>query len=53
MSADERQGRIVQAVHGRQETRPDPDFEIGLSESLKSSYGSAGAGRALRAIRHR
>ena len=41
MSPDERQGRIVRAVHGRQETRPDPEFEIGLSESLKSTYGSA------------
>jgi hypothetical protein len=34
MSADGRTGRIVPAVHGRQETRPDPEFEIGLSESL-------------------
>jgi acetyltransferase-like isoleucine patch superfamily enzyme len=42
MSSEERRARIVRAVHGRQETRPDPDFEIGLSESLKASYGTAG-----------
>ena len=40
MSAEERQGRIVRAVHGREETRPDPEFEIGLSDSLKLSYPS-------------
>jgi acetyltransferase-like isoleucine patch superfamily enzyme len=42
MSADGRQRRIVPSVHGRQDVRPDPDFEIGLSESLKASYGAAG-----------
>lgn len=42
MSTDGRKGRIVRSVHGRQEVRPDPDFEIGLSESLKSSYGPGG-----------
>jgi acetyltransferase-like isoleucine patch superfamily enzyme len=42
MSADTRPGRIVHAVHGRQEVRPDPEFEIGLSESLKQAYGTSG-----------
>jgi acetyltransferase-like isoleucine patch superfamily enzyme len=42
MSTDGRQGRVVRSVHGRQEVRPDPDFEIGLAESLKSSYGTGG-----------
>ncbi len=42
MSAEGGSGRIVRAVHGRQETRPDPDFEIGLSQSLKSSYSVPG-----------
>jgi acetyltransferase-like isoleucine patch superfamily enzyme len=42
MSADGRPGRIVAAVHGLREPMPDPDFEIGLSASLKSSYGAAG-----------
>src|SRR5829696_9322099 len=37
MSADD-QIRTVPAVHGRQDTRPDPDFEIGLSEALKGWY---------------
>jgi acetyltransferase-like isoleucine patch superfamily enzyme len=41
MAADPRPRRTVPAVHGRQETRPDPDFEIGLSQALKSSYHSA------------
>ena len=34
--------RIVPSVHGRLERRPDPDFEIGLAESLKEKYGTAG-----------
>jgi acetyltransferase-like isoleucine patch superfamily enzyme len=38
MSAERRSSRIVQAVHGRREVRPDPDFEIGLAESLKRTY---------------
>jgi len=42
MAADGGSRRIVRAVHGRQQARPDPDFEIGLSESLKGSYGAAG-----------
>ncbi len=35
-------GRIVPAVHGRRETAGDPQFEIGLSDSLKRSYPPAG-----------
>jgi acetyltransferase-like isoleucine patch superfamily enzyme len=42
MSTDGPKGRVVRSVHGRQEVRPDPDFEIGLAESLKSSYGTGG-----------
>lgn len=42
MAADGRQSRIVRAVHGRQEKRPDPEFEVGLSDSLRASYGTAG-----------
>lgn len=30
--------RVVSAVHGRREITPDPDFEGGLSASLRSSY---------------
>jgi acetyltransferase-like isoleucine patch superfamily enzyme len=32
----------VPAVHGTREVRPDPPFEIGLSESLRATYGPAG-----------
>ena len=32
---------MVEAVHGRQPVLPDPPFEVGLSEWLKSSYESA------------
>lgn len=42
MSTEERKNRIVRSVHGRQEVQPDPEFEIGLAESLQSGYGSAG-----------
>lgn len=43
MSADSpRVVRIVPAVHGQREVPPDPDFEIGLSETLKASYGTGG-----------
>jgi len=42
MSADDRPVRVVRSVHGRQEVSPDPDFEIGLSASLKASYGAGG-----------
>jgi len=30
--------RVVQAVHGRQEVQPDPDFELGLAEHLRTAY---------------
>ncbi|MPZ20452.1 MAG: N-acetyltransferase [Luteitalea sp.] len=40
--SEPRSSRIVRAVHGLRQTRPDPPFEIGLSESLKSSYDVAG-----------
>jgi acetyltransferase-like isoleucine patch superfamily enzyme len=42
MLADGSIGRLVKAVHSRQEVRPDPPFEIGLSEWLKSTYSTAG-----------
>lgn len=42
MSTEDRPVRIVRSVHGRQKVTPDPDFEIGLSASLKSSYGAGG-----------
>jgi acetyltransferase-like isoleucine patch superfamily enzyme len=41
MSAEKGDSRIVRAVQGRAETRPDPDFELGLSASLKTSYTPA------------
>jgi acetyltransferase-like isoleucine patch superfamily enzyme len=34
--------RIVRSVHGRQERQPDPDFELGLSAFLKTSYAAGG-----------
>ena len=34
--------RVVPAVHGQRDIRPDPDFEIGLSASLRATYGPAG-----------
>ena len=40
MSTDVRAGRVVRAVHSREEVRPDPDFEVGLSEWMRSSYRS-------------
>jgi acetyltransferase-like isoleucine patch superfamily enzyme len=33
--------RIVEAVHGRKETPPDPEFEVGLSHFLKAQYSPA------------
>jgi acetyltransferase-like isoleucine patch superfamily enzyme len=43
MSAERESGsRIVPAVHSRQEPRPDPEFEVGLADSLRSTYGYAG-----------
>ena len=34
--------RTVDAVHGKKTVRRDPDFESGLSQSLKTSYDSRG-----------
>ena len=31
--------RVVQAVHGLQEVRPDPAFEIGLADHFRVQYG--------------
>ena len=38
MASDSRQVRVVSATHGRREIRPDPDYEVRLSDWLKSSY---------------
>jgi acetyltransferase-like isoleucine patch superfamily enzyme len=35
-------GRIVRAVHGREEVSPDPDFEVGLAASLRAQYDYRG-----------
>jgi acetyltransferase-like isoleucine patch superfamily enzyme len=35
-------GRVVPAVHGRRELRPDPPFETGLSRHLLEAYGPDG-----------
>jgi acetyltransferase-like isoleucine patch superfamily enzyme len=35
-------GRMVKAVHGRQQVRRDPEFEIGLAATLKTSYDPGG-----------
>ena len=43
MSAEPRStGRTVTSVHGRQELRRDPDFEVGLAEALKGAYDLRG-----------
>jgi len=42
MAIEGRPSRIVRAFHGRQQRRPDPDFEIGLSDTLRTAYGTAG-----------
>jgi acetyltransferase-like isoleucine patch superfamily enzyme len=34
--------RVVRAVHGRQPSSDDPDFEIGLAESLRARYSREG-----------
>lgn len=34
-------GRVVRAVHGLAEVSPDPDFELGLSDSLRASHDLA------------
>lgn len=35
---DKQKGRILKAVHGLREFKPDAEFEIGLSEYLRSRY---------------
>ncbi|SRR5579883_128750 len=34
--------RIVKAVHGSQELKLDPDYEVGLAECLRHQYGNQG-----------
>jgi acetyltransferase-like isoleucine patch superfamily enzyme len=34
--------RTIRAVHGLRETLPDPEFEVGLAEHLRSTYDLAG-----------
>ncbi len=34
--------QVVPAVHGRRESKPDPDFEIGLAGHLRARYGGDG-----------
>jgi acetyltransferase-like isoleucine patch superfamily enzyme len=34
--------RTIQAVHGLREAKPDPDFEIGLSDCLRGQYNREG-----------
>lgn len=41
MLIDHPSSRLVSAVHGRQETVPDPQFEIQLAESLTAGYTPA------------
>jgi acetyltransferase-like isoleucine patch superfamily enzyme len=43
MSSEREPGsRIVPAVHGRQEPRADPEFEIAFAESLREHYSYSG-----------
>ena len=35
---DETKPRVVKAIHGLQELRPDPEFEVGLAEYLRTQY---------------
>jgi acetyltransferase-like isoleucine patch superfamily enzyme len=37
----ETRGRVVPAVHGRREVTPDPPFELGLADYLRSEYTPA------------
>jgi acetyltransferase-like isoleucine patch superfamily enzyme len=36
------QSRIVKAVHGSQQLKLDPDYEVGLAESLRQQYNNEG-----------
>ena len=41
MSTEPRgEARIVRAVHGTQQIKEDPDFELGLASGLREQYGS-------------
>jgi acetyltransferase-like isoleucine patch superfamily enzyme len=42
MSPDTPAARLVRAVHGRQQVKEDPAFELGLSEAMKASYDARG-----------
>lgn len=42
MADTETQMRVVKAVHGLQETQPDPEFEVGLAEHLRAKYTREG-----------
>lgn len=42
MDQPEHPSRIVKAVHGLQQTAPDPEFEIGLAGYLRDQYGRDG-----------
>jgi acetyltransferase-like isoleucine patch superfamily enzyme len=42
MSEAKHSARVVPSVHGRQERKPDPEFQIGLAEALKTQYSIQG-----------
>lgn len=43
MSPDKRaDARVVRAVHGRQEVKPDDEYEVGLAASLRERYDRQG-----------
>ncbi len=39
---DDSESRIVKAVHGLREVKPDPEFEIGLATHLRETYDREG-----------
>lgn len=40
MTTNSTSTRIVKAIHGSQELKLDPDYEIGLAENLRQQYGN-------------
>jgi acetyltransferase-like isoleucine patch superfamily enzyme len=38
-SGGDSSSRVIKAVHGLEEVKPDPEFEIGLAEHLRAQYG--------------
>ncbi|WP_255512621.1 hypothetical protein [Sphaerospermopsis sp. LEGE 08334] len=38
--SDLMQNRIVKAVHGSQELKPDPEFELGMADYLRHQYSN-------------